>query len=80
NGIPVHIPKHSGNMIKKIAFAAALFALGYLIHKQQKKSKGLNKVLAGRLGSLLKISALGALGAAAPASPSLPSIPLVPMI
>ncbi|MGZ5287391.1 MAG: MBL fold metallo-hydrolase, partial [Flavisolibacter sp.] len=47
NGIPVHIPKHSGNMIKKIAFAAALFALGYLIHKQQKKSKGLNKVLAG---------------------------------
>ncbi len=80
NGIPVSIPKHSGTMLKKVAFAAALFALGYLIHKQQKHSKGLNKVIAGRLGSLLKVSSLGALGAAAPASPALPSIPLVPMI
>lgn len=80
DGVPVHIPKPKGTMWKKLAVAAALFAIGYLITREQKKAKGWNKILAGRLGSTLKISSLGALGASAPASSAVPSIPMIPVI
>jgi len=80
NGIPTHIPAAKGTMLKKIAVAAALFAIGYIISKQRKKTTGIKKLLAGKLGSTLKSSAIGALGATAPASPAIPSIPLIPAL
>lgn len=80
NGMPTHIPPRRGTMLKKIAVAAALFAIGYIISKQRKKASGIQKLIAGQLGSTLKSSAIGALGATAPASPALPSIPLIPAL
>src|SRR5215203_277176 len=80
NGIPTHIPAAKGTMLKKIAVAAALFAIGYIISKQRKKTTGIKKLLAGKLGSTLKSTAMGALGATAPASPAIPSIPLIPAL
>ena len=80
DGVPTYIPKSKGTMWKKLAVAAALFAIGYLITREKKKSKGFQKLLAGRLGTTLKLSSLGALGASAPASAALPGIPLIPMI
>lgn len=80
DGVPTHIPPARGTMWKKIAVAAALFALGYLINKQKKNTSGVTKVLAGQLGGTLKTASYGALGATAPASPALPSIPLIPAV
>ena len=66
-------------MLKKIAIAATLFAIAYIVSKQKKKSSGfVEKKLLDKISGSLKIGALGALGATAPASPALPSIPLVP--
>jgi glyoxylase-like metal-dependent hydrolase (beta-lactamase superfamily II) len=81
DGIPVHIPKPKGTMLKKIAVAAALFAIGYIISKQRKKTPGfIEKKLLDNIGGSLKTAAFGTLGATAPASPALPSIPLIPAI
>ena len=81
DGVPTHIPAAKGTMWKKLAVAAALFAIGYLVSRQRSKSKSFihNKLL-GHLGGTLKGTALGALGATAPASPALPSIPLIPAL
>jgi hypothetical protein len=68
-------------MLKKIAVAAALFAIGYIISKQRKKVPGfIQKKLVDNIGSTLKGTALGVLGATAPASPAMPSIPLLPAV
>ncbi|MGZ3852656.1 MAG: hypothetical protein ACXVBX_07695, partial [Flavisolibacter sp.] len=81
DGVPLHIPKRKGTMLKKIAVAAALFAIAYIISKQKKKSSGLiEKKLLDQISGLLKAGALGTLGATAAASPALPSIPLVPAL
>jgi hypothetical protein len=80
NGVPVHIPSPKGTMLKKIAVAAALFAIGYILSKQRKKASGITKLAMGKLGSSLKSSAMGAIGAAAPASAAMPNIPLIPAI
>jgi glyoxylase-like metal-dependent hydrolase (beta-lactamase superfamily II) len=80
HGEPVHIPANKGTMWKKIAVAAALFTIGVLLSRQRRNTSGIQKLLAGKLGSTLKHSSLGALGAAAPASPAIPSIPLIPAI
>lgn len=80
DGEPTFIPAAKGTMVKKIAIAAALFAIGYIISKQRKKTSGITSLLAGKLGTTLKGSAVGALGATAPASPAMPSLPLVPAI
>lgn len=81
NGIPTHIPKPKGTMLKKIAVAAALFAIGYIISKQRKKASGfIEKKLLDNLGGSLKASAWSALGVTASASPALPVIPLIPAV
>lgn len=81
DGVPVHIPKAKGTMLKKIAVAAALFAVAYIVSKQRKKSSGfIEKKLLDKISGSLKAGALGSLGATAPASPALPSIPLIPAI
>jgi glyoxylase-like metal-dependent hydrolase (beta-lactamase superfamily II) len=80
HGVPVHIPSGKGVMLKRLAVAAALFAIGYLISKQAKKQTGITKLLAGKLGGTLKTSSYAALGATAAASPALPTVPLIPAI
>ena len=81
DGVPIHIPKLKGTMWKKVAVAAALFAIGYLIAKQKKGAKGfLHKTLLGHLSGTFKLGALGALGATAAASPALPTIPVIPAL
>lgn len=81
NGIPVHIPSPKGTMWKKVAVAAALFAIGFVLAKQRGKASGfIQKKLIDQLSGTLKGSALGALGATAPASPAMPAIPLIPAL
>lgn len=81
DGVPTHIPKPKGTMLKKIAVAAALFAIGYIISKQKKRTSGfLKKKLVDQIGGSLKTSAWTTLGATASASPALPAIPLIPAI
>src|SRR6476620_871612 len=80
NGIPTHIPPHRGTMIKKVAVAAALLTIGYLLLRQRRNLKGINKQVTGKLGKALVTGSLATLGATAPASPALPSVPLIPAI
>lgn len=40
DGVPTHIPKAKGTMLKKIAIAAALFAIGYILSRQRKHANG----------------------------------------
>lgn len=80
NGIPTHIPPHRGTMIKKVAVAAALLTIGYLLLRQRRNLKGINKQVTGKLGKALVTGSLATLGATASASPALPSIPLIPAI
>jgi hypothetical protein len=81
NGVPVHIPKPKGTMLKKIAVAAALFAIAYIVSKQKKKTSGfIEKKLLDQISGSLKAGALGTLGATAAASPAVPSIPLIPAV
>ena len=81
HGVPVHIPKPKGTMLKKIAVAAALFAVAVIVSKQRKKSSGfIQKKLLDNISGTLKASALGALGATAPASRALPKVPAIPAI
>ena len=81
DGMPVHIPKHRGTMIKKLAVAAALFAIGIIIARQRSRSRNFfQRKFVDKLSGSFKASALGALGATAPASPALPSIPLIPAL
>jgi len=81
DGNPTYIPKPKGTMWKKVAVAAALFAIGYIISKQRKGAKGfIHKNLVGYLGNTFKGGALGVLGATAPASPAIPSIPVIPAL
>jgi glyoxylase-like metal-dependent hydrolase (beta-lactamase superfamily II) len=81
DGIPIHIPKAKGSMLKKIAVAAALFAIAYIVSKKRKKASGfIEKKLLDNLSGSLKTGALGTLGATAPASAAMPSIPLIPAL
>jgi glyoxylase-like metal-dependent hydrolase (beta-lactamase superfamily II) len=81
DGKPTFIPKARGTMLKKIAVAAALFAIGYVLSRQRTHARGMfQKKLIDKLSSGLKSSAMGALGATAPATPALPSIPLIPAL
>jgi len=81
DGVPVHIPKARGTMLKKMAVAAALFAIAYIVSRQRKKSSGfIQKKLLDQISGSLKAGALGTLGATAPASAAMPSIPLIPAL
>jgi len=81
DGAPSYVPKAKGRMLKKIAIAATLFAIGYLLSKRKKKAGGfIEKTILGQAGSVLKGAGLTTLGATAPASPAMPNIPLVPAL
>lgn len=80
DGIPTHIPRPKGTMVKKILTAAALITLGMIIYRQRKYTKGMTRKLTEQLGKTLMTSSIGALGAAAPASPAIPNIPVVPAV
>lgn len=81
DGIPTHIPKPKGTMLKKIATAAALLAIAYFVSKRRKKASSfIEKKLLDNISGSLKGTALGTLGATAPVSAALPSIPLIPAL
>ncbi len=81
DGVATHIPSGNGTMWKKLAVAVTLFAIGYIIARQRKTTKGFfQKKAIDQLSGALKASALGALGATAPASPAMPGIPLIPAL
>ncbi|MFL5808708.1 MAG: MBL fold metallo-hydrolase [Flavisolibacter sp.] len=80
NGIPTHIPEQKNTMLVKLLAAAALVTLGFIIYKQRKKTTGLTKKIAQKLGTSLMAGSLGVLGASAPASPAVPSLPMIPAI
>jgi hypothetical protein len=81
DGIPTHIPKPKGTMLKKIAVAAALLAIAYVVSKRKKSASGFfEKRLLDNISGSLKAGALGTLGATAPASAAMPSIPLIPAL
>jgi glyoxylase-like metal-dependent hydrolase (beta-lactamase superfamily II) len=80
DGVPTHIPKPRGHMWKRVAAAAAMLALGYIIYKQRTTTTGLNRRVTEKLGKTLMTSTLGVLGASAPISPAVPAIPVIPAI
>ena len=81
DGLPTHIPNRKGIMLKKIAVAATLFAIGYIISRQKKNVNGvISKKIVDQIGSTLKGTAFGVLGATAPASPAAPGIPMIPSV
>ncbi len=78
DGVPTHIPAHRGLMLKRIAIAAGLLALGYIVMQYRKKHTGLHGNAANLLGGHIMGSSYLALGASAPAVAAAPSIPLIP--
>jgi glyoxylase-like metal-dependent hydrolase (beta-lactamase superfamily II) len=80
HGYPTSIPKPKGTMLKKVAIAAGLMVLGYMIYKQRKNTTGLQRKLTTTLGKNLMAGSMGVLGATAPASAALPAIPLIPAL
>ncbi len=80
DGVPTHIPKARGLMLKRLAIFAGMAVLGYMIYSRRKTETGWQKQVSGMLGKSLMTGSLGALGASAPASPAIPSIPLIPAI
>jgi glyoxylase-like metal-dependent hydrolase (beta-lactamase superfamily II) len=80
DGIPTHIPAPKGIMLKRIAVAAGLLALGYIIYKQRHKTTGWKKKITEGLGKRLMETSMGALGAVAPATAAAPAIPLIPAL
>jgi glyoxylase-like metal-dependent hydrolase (beta-lactamase superfamily II) len=79
DGAPTYIPPKRGVMLKRIAGAAALLAIGYLIVKHNKQKGFLGKVQ-NSVGKKIMAGSWVALGAAAPASSLAPTIPLIPAI
>lgn len=81
DGFPTNIPKAKGTMLKKIAVAAALFAIAVIVSRQRKKASGfIEKKLLDNISGSLKAGALGTLGATAPVSAAAPSIPFIPAL
>ena len=80
DGVPTHIPSPKGTMWKKLAVAAALFTIGYLITRRSKNASFVEKRLRGYVGSAFKGGALGTLGATAPVSAAIPNIPVIPAL
>jgi glyoxylase-like metal-dependent hydrolase (beta-lactamase superfamily II) len=80
DGVPVHIPAHRGVMLKRIAIAAGLMAIGILFMRYRKQQGGLAGKAMGIVGKQILASSYAALGATAPATPAAPAIPLIPAI
>jgi glyoxylase-like metal-dependent hydrolase (beta-lactamase superfamily II) len=80
HGVPTHIPAPKGVMMKRIAIAAGLMVLGYLVMRYRKQQRGLVGKVFDKVGKQLMASSYAALGATAPASPALPAIPLIPAV
>jgi hypothetical protein len=80
DGVPTHIPSPKGVMLKRIAIAAGLFAVGYLVMQYRKKHTGLKGKAIDKLGKHIMGSSYAALGATAPATAAAPAIPLIPAL
>jgi glyoxylase-like metal-dependent hydrolase (beta-lactamase superfamily II) len=80
HGVPTHIPKPRGVMLKRIAVAAGMLAVGILIMRYGKQQKGLTRKALNMIGGHFKAGSYAALGATAPATAAAPAIPLIPAI
>jgi glyoxylase-like metal-dependent hydrolase (beta-lactamase superfamily II) len=80
DGVPTHIPKPKGVMLKRIAIAAGLMALGYVVMRYRKQQSGWKGKVLDKVGKQIMSSSYAALGATAPAIPAAPAIPLIPAI
>lgn len=80
DGVPTHIPPLRGAMLKRIAIAAGLLALGYAVLQYRKKQGGWKGKVIGQVGKRLMTSSYAALVATAPVMPAAPAIPLIPAI
>lgn len=78
DGIPLYIPPKRGIMLKRIAGAVALLAIGYFIYKN--RGRGFAGRVQKSIGKKIMSSSWVTLGAAAPASSLAPTIPLIPAI
>ena len=80
DGVPTYIPASKGVMLKRIAIAAGLLAVGLVIKHYRKKQTGWKGKVFDKIGKHFMSSSYAALGATAPAIPAAPSIPLIPAI
>jgi glyoxylase-like metal-dependent hydrolase (beta-lactamase superfamily II) len=80
DGVPIHIPAPKGIMLKRIAIAAGLLAIGLIAMHYRKQQRGLMGKVLDKIGKHFTTSSYAALGATAPVSPAAPSIPLIPAI
>lgn len=80
HGVPTHIPSHKGVMLKRIAIAAGMLAVGILIMRYGKQQRGIMGKVLGMVGKHFKVGSYAALGATAPATAAAPAIPLIPAI
>jgi hypothetical protein len=80
DGVPTHIPSPKGVMLKRIAIAAGLFAIGLVVMRYRKQQSGLKGKIIDKIGKHFITSSYAALGATAPAIPAAPAIPLIPAI
>lgn len=67
-------------MLKRIAIAAGLMAVGLLVMRYRRQQTGLHAKLADKVGKHIMGSSYVALGATAPATAAAPAIPLIPAI
>ena len=55
DGVPSYIPKSKGTMLKKVAIAAALFTIGYLLSRRRKTASGfIAKTILGKASATLR--------------------------
>ena len=80
DGVPTHIPPERGIMLKRLAIAAALLAIGILVYRERKRGSFFNRQASGFLGKSLISGSLATLGATAPATPALPALPIIPAL
>ncbi|MDB5253739.1 MAG: fold metallo-hydrolase [Flaviaesturariibacter sp.] len=80
DGAPSHIPSGKGIMLKRVALAAGLLAIGLLAMRYKRQSTGLRAKAAGKIGKHFLGSSYAAIGATAPASAALPALPMIPAI
>jgi len=80
DGVPTHIPPARGIMLKRLAVAAGLLAIGILLYRERKTGSFFNRKASGLLGKSLIGGSLATLGATAPATPALPNLPMIPAL
>jgi glyoxylase-like metal-dependent hydrolase (beta-lactamase superfamily II) len=80
DGAPAHIPSGKGIMLKRVAIAAGLLAVGLIALRYKRRHTGLQAKAAGKIGNHFLASSYAAMGATAPAVAALPALPMIPAV